>query len=111
MLTPQQRHIWNMNIVWDGKSVNSILQMQKESLMASAKIESDLTEIKGVGEWTQKILAENGIRNKEELALVSEEEIVKLIDNPLTQRALVEFIKENTLWTTSKTTDSETEIK
>jgi len=52
---------------------------------------SNLWEIKGIGEATKTRLMEAGITSKEELKEKTEEEIKKIITNPLSLKGIIAF--------------------
>lgn len=85
--------------------------MIKESVLANALEWDDLTEIEGIGQGTQKILRENGIKNKETLLSLPIEEVKKTITNPLSLKGVLNFITKNKEWEILKTSDSKTEKK
>lgn len=58
--------------------------------------ESNLMEVKGIGDATIKILFDNGITTKEELISCSIDKIKSIIKSPLTYKNIESFIKENT---------------
>ena len=85
-------------------AVNQRLLFNKLNLPREAKkiesfrgsvSESNLSDIKWVGEATKIRLMEAWIVTKEQLIEKSEEEIKEIITNPLSQKGIISFMKEN----------------
>lgn len=72
-------------------------RIERDSILASvSNIDGEpLTDIKGIGEGTQKILKENGIKNKSQLLTLSETQVKEIITNPISQKGVLNFISEN----------------
>lgn len=81
--------------------------IQRASVLATVSNDTDgtLTDIKGIGEGTQKILKEGWIKTKTDLLNTTEEEIRKMVKNPLSLKGVLNFINKENLWEILKTTD------
>ena len=68
-------------------------EIKRASVLATvSNSEMSLTDIKGIGEGTQKILKENWIKTKEQLLETTEEDLRKIVTNPLSLKGVLNFI-------------------
>lgn len=84
MLQPWQRRI---RVELDKKNI------LKESILASVPDSGeDLTKIKGIGEGTQRVLKEAGIKTEGQLLEVWEDRLKEIL-NPLSLKVVLTYIK------------------
>lgn len=85
-----QRAFWNI----------AHLKKRKEAIEIVAENEivkeSNLKEVKWIGDATIKILFDNGVTTKEELIALGVDKAREIIKSPLTLKNIESFIKENT---------------
>ncbi len=82
----KQRLLFNkLNLPREAKKVESF---------KSSVGESNLSEVKGIGEATKVKLIEAWINTKEELKELTEEKLGEIITNPLSRKGILAFINE-----------------
>lgn len=72
--------------------------MKKDSLIITDEIQklewSDLLTISWIWNWTVKLLSDAWVKNIEQLKALWEDEIKKIITNPLTLKSIFNFLNK-----------------
>lgn len=73
-------------------TLNLPTEVKKVEIFREAILDSNLWEVKGIGEATKTKLMEAWIGTQEALKALSEEELKEIITNPLSLKGILNFI-------------------
>lgn len=88
MMTKEQYRKMNERNTGRMRVESAMINMEKEELENAS-----LSEIKGIWPWTIKTLSENWIKSVSQLRAAWEDDIKKIITNPIALKGVINFLQ------------------